>query len=580
MDPNVIYQEWLCSPYLDEQAKQELLLIQSNLDEIQDRFSRHIEFGTAGVRGLLGAGRNRINRYTIRRITRGLIASLEHLPIAEKDKGVVIAYDNRHQSRELALETAHTLLDHGIRAYLFPSECPTPLLSYAIRELKTLAGVVITASHNPPEYNGYKIFSADGGQITPPKAQEISHYLEHISEIPENNETLSLPHHDIQWLDHMLEERYIAHLKKLLLHPEVLYCSSLRTIYSPLHGVGGKLVQKAFAATGYSNYRVVPEQAEPDPEFSTVSSPNPEDPAAFALAVSLGKKEHADLLIATDPDCDRTGVAVKQTDGEYIFLSGNQTGALLLYYLLTEKKQRFEKGVMIQTVVTSPLSEKIAIAHGLEVRKTLTGFKYIGEQIEQIEQSGEETFVFGYEESFGYLAGTFVRDKDGVMATLLLTEMAAYYHEQQKTLIDVLEEIYQQYGYFAESIHSFTLKGETGRETMQEIMTSLREHPPRAIGSIPIYKIADYGTQKEWVTISEKTHPLPYPKENSLQFTLEDGSWFCVRPSGTEPKMKIYFSAQGNTREECQEKLEVLQQEVVTLIKQLEIPLIKYINQN
>ncbi|WP_044639884.1 phospho-sugar mutase [Risungbinella massiliensis] len=567
MNPNVVYQEWLRASYLDEQTKQELLLIQGDSNEISDRFCRHLEFGTGGVRGILGAGRNRINRYTIRRITRGLIASLEPPSSVEKKRGVVIAYDNRHQSHELAIETANTLLSHGIVAYLFPSECPTPLLSFAIRELKTLAGVVITASHNPPDYNGYKIYGSDGGQITPQRAQKISYYLDNISEIPDHLEPPNCPHSDIQWLDNTIEDQYIAQLQELLLHPDVLSRSSLRVIYTPLHGVGGELVQKTYIAAGYSNYLIVPEQAEPDPEFRTVSSPNPEDPTAFTLAISLGKKENADLLIATDPDCDRAGIAVKQSNGDYGFLTGNQTGALLLHYLLTTNKQHhlLQKGVMIQTVVSSPLGEKIALSHGLEVRKTLTGFKYIGEQIELIEQRGEKKFVFGYEESFGYLAGTFVRDKDGVMATLLLTEMAAYYHEQQKTLIDVLEEIYNQYGFFAESLQTFTLKGEIGREKMQTIMASLREKPPHTIGSIPICKMVDYERQIE--TFIGKISSLPYPKENSLQFILQDDSWFCVRPSGTEPKMKIYFSTQGQTKEDCQRKLAVLQEEVVSLIK-------------
>jgi phosphoglucomutase len=562
-----IYQEWLSSPWVDKEMKEELRAISDQPEEIEDRFYQQLAFGTGGVRGVLGAGTNRMNRYTIRRVTQGLANYMATIGEAAKERGVVIAYDARHQSQEFAFEAALTLKMNKIKVYLFTSFCSTPLLSFAVRELKTAAGIVITASHNPPAYNGYKVYGEDGAQILPTLAHQMMKEMNQVATIlPLSVTPFRAQEHvaGITWIGKELDDKYISRLQEVCRRPEST--SPLKIMYTPLHGIGNELVRRTLRQFGFTQVDTVPAQAQPDPQFSTVSSPNPEERAAFTMAIRLGASQKADLIIATDPDVDRVGVVVRDRAGEYTFLTGNQMGVLLLHYLLSEHAKQGSlpaDAVVVKTIVTGQMGKAIAAKYGVKMIETHTGFKYIGEQIRLLEEAGEETFLFGYEESCGYLAGTFVRDKDGIMATLLICEMAAYYQTFHLTLCDVLEQLYQTYGYFSEALESRTCKGKEGIERIRTIMKGWRTSRCQQIGSHAVLQVCDFEKQESYHLLSGMRSPLHLPKANVLRFTLDDGSWFCLRPSGTEPKIKVYFSVQGKTQSDAGQRLQQLIQEVM-----------------
>lgn len=568
------YEQWIEDPYFDEQTRRELLSIKDNPGEIEDRFYKDLEFGTGGLRGKIGAGTNRMNIYTVRRATQGLADYIK----AQSDYahlGVVIAYDSRIKSKEFAYEAAKVLSGNGIKAYIFEDIAPTPLLSFAVRELGAIAGVVITASHNPPQYNGYKVYWQDGGQIVPRIAKEITAVIKRVdslSDIPVMGVEKARHKGFINILKDDMIDKYLDRVVALTLNRDVVkdMAGSLRVIYTPLHGTGYRPITRALDRLGYSQVRVVKAQAAPDGRFPTVEYPNPEDPRAFDLAMEMAAQEDADLLIATDPDCDRVGVAVKDDTGKFIVLTGNQTGALLLEYILSSLKDSGrlpQRGVMIKTIVTSRLGDAIAAGYGVETVNTLTGFKYIGEKILEYEQTGDKKFLFGYEESYGYLAGTYTRDKDGVGATVLICEMASAYKAKGMTLYQGLMELYEKYGYYKEQLTSLTLEGRDGMKTMDRIMTQLRQNPPVAINGIDLVVKEDYLLGKRYFLKDGNRQEITLPRENVLHFTLEDGSWFCIRPSGTEPKIKIYVSVVGNSLEHARCKCEQLMEGVMARIK-------------
>lgn len=574
MNATDLYRQWLSSPYIDDDTKVELQAIADHPKEIEDRFYKHLEFGTGGLRGVLGAGTNRINRYTVRRATQGLANYISRFGEQAKRKGVVIAYDSRHQSAELALETACTLAANGIQAYVFDALRPTPELSFAVREIKAQAGVVITASHNPPEYNGYKVYWEDGGQIVPSIANEIIaeiHTIQDFADIRVVSREEAKSMGKLAFIGSTIDEAYLARLENVCLNRDVVeeMADRFSIVYTPLHGAGNKLVQEILKRIGFTNVYVVPEQEHPDPEFSTVKSPNPEEQKALELARILAKEKNADILIGTDPDCDRVGAGVRNQDGEYELLTGNQTGALLLHYVLS---QRSKKGLIpagatvVKTIVTSELGRAIANRYHVDTIDTLTGFKYIGEQIRLFEQAGDRTFLFGYEESYGYLADSSVRDKDAVMASMLICEMAAYYKKQGKTLIDVLNELYEEYGYYLEALESRTLKGKDGLERIQSIMSDWRSASPDQVGNVQIVEVRDYAKQVAVDLRSGEETAIALPKENVLQYRFECGSWFCLRPSGTEPKLKVYFSVKGSSRALAEKRLEEIKSHVMNRI--------------
>ncbi len=558
------YQRWMEFAELDPRLKQELQRL-SDETEIEDRFYRHLEFGTGGLRGVIGAGTNRMNVYTVRRATEGLARYLLKYVDHAREKGVVIAYDSRRMSPEFAAEAAGVLTQNGIRAYLFEELRPTPMLSFAVRHLQAAAGIVITASHNPPEYNGYKVYGEDGGQIPPQTADRI------LSEINAVENELLIPALTIeeamakgllQWLGEEIDREYTNRLLSLSLHPETVkqVADDFRIVFTPLHGTGNKPVRRALKELGFQHVHVVKEQELPDPDFSTVSSPNPEERQAFELALQLAKQIDADIVIGTDPDADRVGVVTRTADGEYVALNGNQTGALLLQYLLEQRKATGKlpaNGVVLKTIVTSELGRAIASAYNVTTVDVLTGFKFIGEKINEYETTGEYSFLLGYEESYGYLIGDFVRDKDAVQTAMMCCEMAAFYKTKGSALHDVLQQIYNTHGYYVEDLSSFTFKGKQGLEKINRMMDEMRRQPLTAIGNLAVKQSKDY---------------LPgidgLPKANVLKYILEDDSWVAIRPSGTEPKIKFYFSAIDKTREAAEAKLQMLKSFVLDLVNQ------------
>ncbi len=571
MNPLQLYKNWLDNPLFDDETKAELRSIANQPEEIEDRFYKYLEFGTGGMRGVLGAGTNRINRYTVRRATQGLANAIASYGQPAKDKGVVIAYDSRHQSAFFAEEAACTLTANGIRVYLFDNLRPTPELSYAVRHLQAQAGIVITASHNPPEYNGYKVYWEDGGQITSEVAAGI---IAEINKINDWSQVAYVSREEadqtclLQVIGDEVDESYLDQLQKICLNPDLIKQTSqaFSVVYTPLHGAGNPLVPQILRKIGFSHVHVIPQQAQPDPNFSTVKSPNPEEKDAFELAISFARQKNADMAIATDPDCDRVGVAVRNKAGEYEFLTGNQIGALLLEYLLSERKKRGnlpEGATVITTIVSSELGGVIAKKYGVDTIKTLTGFKYIAEQIRRFEEQGVRQFLFGYEESYGYLASTVVRDKDAVMASMQVCEMAAFYKQQGKTLFDVLGELFNEHGCYVEGLESRTLKGKDGVERIQAIMADWRSNRPVQVGGKAIVEISDYAKQITHDVSSSKETVIQLPKENVLQYRLEDGSWFCIRPSGTEPKLKVYFSVRASSLAEAERDLETMRSEVM-----------------
>lgn len=568
--------KWKVKTVNHPDLQKELQLIETNLDEIQDRFYKNLEFGTGGMRGLIGAGPNRINIYTIRRATQGLANYL--LSGEKKDSlKVVIAYDSRHLSREFALEAALTFAQNNIRAYVFQEITPTPILSFAVRELKADGGIVITASHNPKEYNGYKVYGSHGGQITDTVAQLIT------QEIKKIEDEFSLEKADLKraeeegqfiWLKDEILKTYLDKTKKLLLNKdrEVQQGRELKIVYTPLHGTGLVPITRLFKETGYTKVEVVREQASADPDFPTLVSPNPEEQAACSMALQLGQSINADLILITDPDADRIAVAIKNNQGELVLLTGNQTGALLTDYLLNTHQKNNTlpvNGVLIKTIVTSNLGKNIASKYRIKCDEVLTGFKYIGEKVNEFEKSKEYTFLFGYEESYGYLIGDYVRDKDAIQTALCLAEMASSYKSKGLTLFERLEELFKEFGYFQEDLVNLNFFGINGQKRMQEIMANLRKNPPQVLREFGLQVIRDYYTQEETNFLTKETSPLTLPQANVLYYQLADDNWCCVRPSGTEPKLKIYFGVKAPTENEAREKLTVLKEDFLTLLENI-----------
>jgi phosphoglucomutase len=559
MEYKIKYEEWLENPYFDEATRAELAALKGNDTEIKERFYRDLEFGTGGLRGILGAGVNRMNLYTVRRATQGLANTIKKQ--GGENKGVAIAYDSRRMSPEFALDTAMCLAANGIHAYLFESLRPTPELSFAVRELGCIAGIVITASHNPAEYNGYKVYWEDGAQITYPKDVEI---IGEVNAITDFSIAKTMKKEDavkqglLTVLGEEIDEKYIAELKKLVVNPISEEGKKLKIVYTPLHGTGNLPVRRILKELGFENVYIVPEQELPDSEFSTVGYPNPEDPKVFTLAQKLAKEVGADIIMATDPDADRLGIMVKDENGEFILFNGNMTGALIAEY---EFSQKAEKGILpknaalIKTIVTGNISDLIAEHYNAKLIEVLTGFKYIGEQIKYFEETGSNEYVFGYEESYGCLVGTHSRDKDAVVAVMALCEAAAYYKSKGVTLYEQMNKIYQQYGYFKEDLMSITLKGIEGMQKIKEIMESYRFNPPKTAGDYKVLKMRDY--QKDTITDMETNvvTPTGLPNSDVLYFDLNDNAWCAIRPSGTEPKIKFYFGVKGTDMADAEKKL-------------------------
>ncbi|WHY66787.1 phospho-sugar mutase [Neobacillus sp. SuZ13] len=562
-------EKWISFNKLDHDLKEKLLEMDIIKKLLEDSFYKHLEFGTGGMRGELGPGTNRLNTYTIRRAAEGLAQYIVEQGEAVKQRGVVIAYDSRHKSPEFALEVAKTVGKHGIKAYVFDELRPTPVLSFAVRYLNAISGVVITASHNPPEYNGFKVYGEDGGQLPPEAADTIIRYVNTVEneltvEVADEQELLTSGL--LTYVGEAIDHAYTEQLKTLQLNPEMVasVAKDMRVVYSPLHGTGNKPVRAGLKAFGFEHVTVVTEQELPDANFSTVKSPNPEEHAAFELAIGYGEKINADILMATDPDADRLGVAVKNGEGEYVVLTGNQMGALMLEYLLSQKQVNGtlpENGVVIKTIVTSEIGRAIAEHYGIQALDTLTGFKFIGEKINEFEQTGASTFLFGYEESYGYLIGDFVRDKDAVQSAIFAAEVAAYYKSKGMTMYEGLLTIFDKYGFYKESLQSITLKGKDGAEQIAGLMDTFRNERISEVAGIEVAIIEDYSTSVRYA--NGKESKINLLQSNVLKYHLADGSWFCLRPSGTEPKAKFYFGVKGMSIEESQEKVSTLQNAVM-----------------
>ncbi|MGO0902655.1 phospho-sugar mutase [Clostridioides difficile] len=557
MDYKNNYEMWLNSPYFDEQTKNELLSIKDDEKEIQDRFYKNLEFGTGGLRGIIGAGTNRINIYTVRRATLGVLNYIIKTQGEEgKQKGIVIAHDSRYMSREFCIEVAKTLSAYGVKAYIFEELKPTPELSFAVRYLKCAMGVVITASHNPKEYNGYKVYDSEGGQICIDMANDI---IAEVNKIDDYSVIKSLDFEEalsknlITILDNEVDDEFIKAVKKQVLRQNIIneYGKKLKIIYTPIHGTGNKPVRRVLNECGFENVMVVKEQELPDSNFSTVKYPNPEEKSVFNIAIEMAKSNNTDLVIGTDPDCDRVGVVVKDSSGEYIVLNGNQVGSLLVRYiiesLVEENKLPKNNPTIIKTIVTSELGAKIAKAYNVDCLNTLTGFKFIGEKIKEFEESNDRSFIMGYEESYGYLIGTHARDKDGVVSSLMICEMAAYYSSKGMNLYEAMIDTYNKFGYYKEELKSVTLKGIDGIKKIKEMMLYFRSVKIDNVADVKVDKILDY---KDGVD--------DLPKSDVLKFLLEDGSWIAIRPSGTEPKIKFYFGANSDNQEDVELKLKNL----------------------
>jgi phosphoglucomutase len=570
------YNMWLESPLIDDETKQELSALKGNEKEIEDRFYKDLEFGTGGLRGLIGAGSNRMNKYTVAKATQGLANYIKKAGIEAVSNGVVIAYDSRRKSPDFALDAALVLCANGIKTYIYTELQPTPVLSFSVRELGAAAGIVVTASHNPPEYNGYKVYWSDGGQVPPHLDNEIIREVNNVANF-EAIHTMSVQHAKDKHLLHYIGEevlsKYVDRVKGLCINKELVEKEGkdLKVIYTPIHGSGNKPVRRVLKELGFEQVSVVPEQEMPDQNFSTVAYPNPEEKEVFTLAIELAKSKGADLIIGTDPDCDRVGVVVKNKAGEYVTLTGNQTGALLVHYCLSALKSLGRlpvNGCIIKTIVTSEMGRKIAQSFGAETIDTLTGFKFIGEKIKEFEETGSHTFILGYEESYGYLAGNFVRDKDAVIASMLICEMAAYYQSKGMSLNEGLISLWGKYGYFKESLKSIQMAGKEGMEKIQALMDGLRSSKPEEIGGIPVVTLEDYLESKTVDVRTREESKIKLPVSNVLKYKLEDGSWFCVRPSGTEPKVKLYFSVIGSSPEDAETKNNSLMSAVSTLLGQ------------
>ena len=576
MDYKKMYEEWLTNPCFDEETKKELASIKEDENEIKERFYTDLEFGTAGLRGIIGAGINRMNIYVVRKATQGLANYI--IKQGKNNQGVAIAYDSRRMSPEFAKEAALCLAANGIKVYIFESLRPTPELSFAVRELSCVAGINITASHNPPEYNGYKVYWEDGAQITPPHDKGI---MGEVKAVTDYAACKTMKEEDAvaaglyQVIGAEIDDKYIEELKKQVIHWDSIKAvgKDLKIVYTPLHGTGNIPARRVLKELGFENVYVVKEQELPDGEFPTVDYPNPEDKKAFKLALELAEEVNADLVLATDPDADRLGVYVKDTNsGEYITLTGNMSGALLADYEIGQRQDLYglpEDGALIKTIVTTNLTDAIAKHYGVKLIEVLTGFKFIGQQILNFEQSGKGQYLFGFEESYGCLIGTHARDKDAIVATMALCEAAAYYRTQGKTLWDAMIEMYEKYGYYIDDIQTITLKGIEGLKKIQEILGTLRENTPAKIGKYEVLSARDYqlDTIKDMKT--GKVTPTGLPTSNVLYYDLSDDAWLCVRPSGTEPKVKFYYGVKGENLEDAKALSAELGKEVLAMIDKM-----------
>ena len=576
MDYKEMYQSWLDNPYFDEDTKAELKSIAGDDKEIEDRFYTELEFGTAGLRGVIGAGMNRMNIYTVRKATQGLANYIKK--VGKEAQGVAIAFDSRRMSPEFADEAALCLAANGIKAYVFESLRPTPELSYAVRKLGCTAGINITASHNPPEYNGYKVYWEDGAQITPPHDKGIMDEVKAVTDFAtvktmEKEEAKKAGLYEV--IGAAIDDAYIAELKKLVVHQDAIdqVKDTLKIVYTPLHGTGNIPVRRVLKELGFQNVYVVPEQEKPDGEFPTVSYPNPEAEEAFVLGLAMAKKLDADLVLATDPDADRLGVYVKDSKtGEYHSLTGNMSGCLIGDYVIGQRKEREglpKDGAFIKSIVSTNMADAIAKYYGIQLVEVLTGFKFIGQKMLEFETKGTGTYLFGMEESYGCLTGTYARDKDAVVASMTLCEAAAYYKTQGKTLWDAMIDMYEKYGYYKDDVKAITLKGIEGLEKIQTILETLRADAPKEIGGYKVLKVRDY--KKDTITdlADGKVTPTGLPASNVLYYELEDDAWVCVRPSGTEPKVKFYYGIKGTSLEEADAKSESLGKEVLAMIEKM-----------
>ena len=571
-----IYEQWLADPYFEEDTKNELRAIADDENEIKERFYMDLEFGTAGLRGIIGAGINRMNIYTVRRATQGLSNYIKKQ--GGEEKGVAIAFDSRRMSPEFAMEAAMTLAANGIKAYKFESLRPTPELSFAVRELGCIAGINITASHNPPEYNGYKVYWEDGAQFTPPHDKGVLEEvlaIEDLSTVKTTSEEEALRSGKFQVIGKEIDDKYIENVKAQVVNQDAIdrMQKDITIIYTPLHGTGNIPARRVMKELGFENVYVVPEQELPDGNFPTVSYPNPEAEEAFALGLKLAKEKNADLVLATDPDADRLGVYVKDAKtGEYHPLTGNMSGSLLCDYVLSQKQAKGQipaDGQVIKSIVTTNLVNAVAEHYGCELVEVLTGFKYIGQQILKEEQTGKGTYMFGMEESYGCLIGTYARDKDAISATAALCEAAAYYKEKGMTLWDAMVAMYEKYGYYKDTVKSIGLKGIEGLAKIQEIMENFRQEPPKTLGDYTVTAARDYKAGTIMDMASGAVRPTGLPSANVLYYEMNDGAWLCVRPSGTEPKIKFYYGVKGASMEDADARSEKMGAELTELVNKM-----------
>lgn len=564
------YEYWKTDYYFDEEIREELEKIKDDEEEIKDRFYRDLEFGTGGLRGVIGAGTNRMNIYTVRRATQGLANYIKAQ--GSEEKGVAIAYDSRFMSKEFADETALCLNANNIKTYVFSALRPTPELSFAVRYLGCTAGIVITASHNPPEYNGYKVYWEDGAQITPPRDKDIINMVNAVTDYADVltiGKEQAIASHLYSIIDEEVDDAYMAELKKLIIHPEAIKeaAETIKIVYSPFNGTGNLPVRRILSELGFKNVYVVKEQENPDPKFTTLKYPNPEDPEAFTLALKLAKEVDADIVLATDPDADRLGIYAKDTkSGEYIPFTGNMSGMIIAEYILREltvTNNMPANPALVKTIVTTNLADLLAKDYDCTLIEVLTGFKYIGEQIKWFKENNTYNYVFGLEESYGCLAGTHARDKDAVVAVMCLCEAAAFYKCKGLTLWDQMINIYEKYGYFCEGMHTITLKGIEGAAKIKEIMEVIRNNPPKQFGDLKVLKFRDYSNNTVTDLSSNDVTETGLPKSNVLYFELENDSWCCMRPSGTEPKIKFYMGVKGISIDDSQNKMNNLKQAVI-----------------